>query len=194
MSDEYTGKGSAQLSAIPILNGMGNWATFEHTLTNYLSSIGAASLVDGTEVEPFRRHVAGNADVRPKGTVAGSAPPRGALMIDPNRLTDADGFSPFPTPQVPQLQQPPRQRVDALSRDELDEWRRWSRRESMARSAIVLKVPKSIYAPFAALWSTKDVFDALKTKVSGRHSGASEPRPAKDHKCGSHKGCNPRPG
>ncbi|GMK58857.1 hypothetical protein CspeluHIS016_0602990 [Cutaneotrichosporon spelunceum] len=162
MDDASSGKGSAQLSAVPTLSGMANWASFEHHFLNYLASINATALVRGTEVEPFRKY--GVAAARPTGELAGNAPPHGVDAIDPDRLIDNDGFAPFSTPEVPQRAQPPRARVDMLTREEIDEWRRWARRETAARSAIALKVPKALYWPYRELWSCKDVFDALKAK------------------------------
>lgn len=70
--------------------------------------------------EPFRKHASDDAGVRIPGELAPSFRRHDRCQ----RLTDVDGFAPFSKPTVPKLAQPPRARVDQLTREEMEGRRR----------------------------------------------------------------------
>ncbi|MGG6494820.1 UNVERIFIED_CONTAM: hypothetical protein NY603_17950, partial [Bacteroidetes bacterium 56_B9] len=123
---------------MPTLTGTDNFVVWKRAITNYLRQKDALRVLEGREVEPYRDQQAAT----PDDAYAGYEPPAG-----PSALIPGDAGTSTTNAN--------------LTIAQFAKWKEWERKESKARSALLMSVSSGIAADVENLWSSADIYKQI---------------------------------
>lgn len=124
---------------IPTLHGTESFTKWRRAIHAYLLDKGAVRVLEGRELEPFRRVAENPAELailRPAGEYAGAEEPNAEQTRTGNLMTVA----------------------------QRNIWNEWEKKERKARATILLTVSAGIAAEIENLWSAHDMYEHIKSE------------------------------